>query len=128
MMKNKNSYVFIFTFFVSVICFIILQILINKYHINLKSNTEIGKDIMRKNIQDFSNTDITTNVEKKETVNEIWQINIPKINLIANIKEGTDKETLNQYVGHFEETQKQNGKPLKEVLKQYKQAHTREKR
>lgn len=109
MMKNKNSYVFIFTFFVSVICFIILQILINKYHINLKSNTEIGKDIMRKNIQDFSNTDITTNVEKKETVNEIWQINIPKINLIANIKEGTDKETLNQYVGHFEETQKQNG-------------------
>ena len=64
---------------------------------------------MRKNFQDLSNKNITTNNENLETVNTIWQIKIPKINLIANIKEGTDKETLNQFVGHFEETQRQNG-------------------
>ena len=109
MTKNKNTYFYTFIFFISIICFIFLQILINKYHIKLKSNTEIGKEIMRKNFQDLSNKNITTNNENLETVNTIWQIKIPKINLIANIKEGTDKETLNQFVGHFEETQRQNG-------------------
>lgn len=109
MTKNKNTYFYTFIFFISIICFIFLQILINKYHIKLKSNTEIGKEIMQKNFQDLSNKNITTNNENLETVNTIWQIKIPKINLIANIKEGTDKETLNQFVGHFEETQRQNG-------------------
>ena len=109
MEKNKNTYFYIFIFFISIICFIFLQILINKYHIKLKSNTEIGKEIMRKNFQDLSNKNITTNNENLETVNTIWQIKIPKINLIANIKEGTDEETLNQFVGHFEETQRQDG-------------------
>lgn len=109
MTKNKNTYFYTFIFFISIICFIFLQILINKYHIKLKSNTEIGKEIMQKNFQDLSNINIATNNENTKTVNTIWQIKIPKINLIANIKEGTDKETLNQFVGHFEETQRQNG-------------------
>ena len=109
MTKNKNTYFYTFIFFISIICFIFLQILINKYHIKLKSNTEIGKEIMQKNFQDLSNKNITTNNENLETVNTIWQIKIPKINLIANIKEGTDEETLNQFVGHFEETQRQDG-------------------
>lgn len=30
-----------------------------------------------------------------------WEIEIPKINLVAEINDGTDNETLNQYVGHF---------------------------
>lgn len=38
-----------------------------------------------------------------------WKIEIPKINLIASIKEGTTVNTLNEFVGHFEETQKQIG-------------------
>lgn len=109
MTKNKNTYFYTFIFFISIICFIFLQILINKYHIKLKSNTEIGKEIMQKNFQDLSNINIATNNENAKTVNTIWQIKIPKINLIANIKEGTDEETLNQFVGHFEETQRQDG-------------------
>lgn len=38
-----------------------------------------------------------------------WQIRIPKIDLIAPIKEGTSKEILNEFVGHFEETELQIG-------------------
>lgn len=38
-----------------------------------------------------------------------WQIRVPKIDLIAPIQEGTSKEILNEFVGHFEETSKQNG-------------------
>lgn len=40
---------------------------------------------------------------------ELWQIEIPTISLIADIEEGTDKNILNQYVGHFITTQKEYG-------------------
>ena len=39
----------------------------------------------------------------------LWQIEIPKINCIANISEGTDENTLDKYVGHFENSKKRNG-------------------
>ena len=38
-----------------------------------------------------------------------WQIEIPAISLTANISEGTEKEVLNKYVGHFEETSLEEG-------------------
>lgn len=40
---------------------------------------------------------------------ENWQIEIPVISLKAQIAEGTDKETLDKYVGHFDITEKKNG-------------------
>lgn len=36
--------------------------------------------------------------------NNNWSIEIPKINLKAQIAEGTNKEIMDEYVGHFEET------------------------
>lgn len=49
--------------------------------------------------------------ENKNTQDEdiIGEIIIPKINLIAKIKEGVENKTINQYVGHFEETSKWDG-------------------
>ena len=38
-----------------------------------------------------------------------WQIEIPKINLKAEIAEGTTKEIMDYFVGHFEETPKNFG-------------------
>lgn len=40
---------------------------------------------------------------------KIWQIEIPKINLVAPIAEGTSANVMNEYVGHFEETPKNKG-------------------
>lgn len=45
---------------------------------------------------------------EKQDKNE-WKIEIPKINLKANIAEGTTKEILDFFVGHFEETPKDYG-------------------
>lgn len=45
----------------------------------------------------------------QELEEENWQLEIPKINLLAEISEGTDVDTLNQYIAHFEETAKENG-------------------
>lgn len=83
-------------YFFLIIAFIIIQIFIHLYNIE----SEIGKEIM--------------NIEKKPVIEalekiEKWQIKIPKISLIANIAEGTTTEILSQYVGHFENTQKEIG-------------------
>lgn len=42
--------------------------------------------------------------ELKETREDIWQIKIPIINLIAPIQEGTSQEIMLEFVGHFENT------------------------
>ena len=38
-----------------------------------------------------------------------WYLEIPKIKLKAKIQDGTDSDILNRYIGHFEETPKENG-------------------
>lgn len=42
-------------------------------------------------------------------IQETWQIEIPIINLKAQIAEGTTEEIMNQYVGHFINTSILNG-------------------
>lgn len=57
------------------------------------------------------NNPINSNkIEEKET-QEIakWYLEIPSINLKADIKEGTTKEIMDQAIGHFEETSKDIG-------------------
>lgn len=44
----------------------------------------------------------------KKNLNE-WKLEIPKLNLNATIAEGISNEILNKYIGHFEETKKENG-------------------
>lgn len=81
--------------------FCLFQIFISQYSIE----TEINEEIMEKseiNIQEMPETNTSEKIEK-------WQIEIPKISLIAEISEGTTKEILNKYVGHFENTSKEMG-------------------
>ena len=48
----------------------------------------------------------TENISKN---NKSWYVKIQSIGLQAEISEGTSTETMNQYVGHFEESSKTNG-------------------
>ena len=57
----------------------------------------------QKNIQEIEE-DIFINKN-----DDIWSIEIPKLNLKANIAEGTESNILDNYVGHFSETQITNG-------------------
>lgn len=62
------------------------------------TNKEEPKE--EKNIEETKN-------EKQEKTEEIpyeWGISIPKINLKAQISEGTTKEVMDKYVGHFVDT------------------------
>ena len=62
------------------------------------------------NSETQNNYTITQTKENLETTEEKnWKIIIPEISLEANISEGTRKETMDKYVGHFEETSKKDG-------------------
>lgn len=92
-------------FVMSIIFFLVIQIYIYKFQKYIKLNTEVGIEIFNtKTLQSENIFD-----EEKEIKNTIWQINIPKIELSADISNGTDKETLNKYVGHFIETPIEEG-------------------
>lgn len=65
-------------------------------------------DIFEKMIEDTNNE--TNNVLENMKINQSkWIIEIPKINLLAPIKEGTSQEVLADAVGHFEESEKYEG-------------------
>ena len=50
------------------------------------------------------NNEITDSSYENKIDENIWRLEIPKIELYADINEGTSEEILNKYVGHFEET------------------------
>lgn len=82
----------------TIILIIMFQIIISKYPIE----SEINKEIMEVKKVDIKETPKSNTTEK-------WKIEIPEISLIADIAEGTTKEILNKYVGHFENTSKKEG-------------------
>lgn len=74
--------------------------------VELKSNN-FNQDTEDKNVENQNNPK-TNNLETKEEKNK-WKIIIPEISLEAEISEGTSKEIMDKFVGHFEETTKISG-------------------
>lgn len=85
---------------------IFITIILLLFKINNYSNTCIGNSNFTNEIIDISNT---LNNNKNIIYNQEWILEIPSINLKADIAEGTSSETLNKYIGHFEETSNQSG-------------------
>lgn len=82
--------------------------------INTEATQEESKDKANNQIDNESNKQTIISTEdnidiKEKQVVEKWQLQIPSISLIAPICEGTTKEVLNQYIGHFEITPKIDG-------------------
>lgn len=120
MFKFSTTYINLISMFVSIIIFIFVQLFISNYEIfthkgSLKAGFYVGNQIQNNIVNNKKNSNNIVNSIKNNTNNNTnnneqnWYIEIPSINLKANIKEGTEKETLEDYVGHFEETAKING-------------------
>lgn len=60
-------------------------------------------------ILNLKNNICVINTKTQDVVNYEWKLVIPKINVSANIKEGTSEEVINNYIGHFIQTPKENG-------------------
>ena len=74
-----------------ILLFIATQVLLPLTIVNNKNIQKIYKITKIKEIP----------TEKRQFSTEIWNIKIPNINLIAPIKDGTEVDILNKYVGHF---------------------------
>lgn len=111
MFKFSTTYINVVSLFISIIIFSFIQLFFSNYkNFSQKSYLKAGFNVENQIQNKVSNSlNNQTNFQESQQETEEWYIEIPIINLKANIKEGTEKETLDDYVGHFEETQKENG-------------------
>ena len=124
MVRYTTRYVNLVSFIITLLIFIITinaRITLNRINygtlisillkrdsvlVELKSNN-FNQDTEDKNVENQNNPK-TNNLETKEEKNK-WKIIIPEISLEAEISEGTSKEIMDKFVGHFEETTKISG-------------------
>lgn len=85
----------------------VVQVELNSNSVNLNSDNGIDEKIEIQN--DYPKNQIVTNEVIEDTKAVNWKILIPAIALEAEISEGTSKEIMDKYVGHFEETSKSVG-------------------
>lgn len=125
MIRYTSRYINIVSFIFSIIICIILNSTI--FNINLKnSKLKVGftseNQVFNQNTQNHlsnynsnnsSNNILNSNIAKqistKSEKKVEWYIEIPTISLKASITEGTTKEILDNYVGHFEESPTKKG-------------------
>lgn len=111
MFKYSSIYINILSFLISLIIFIFTQIFFTNYDTFMhKSSLKARFEV--ENVVQEAKEQVKTNEITKEKITEnldAWCLDIPKINLKANINEGTTKEVMENYIGHFEETTKENG-------------------
>ena len=74
---------------------------------SISKGTEENKQSNKSKIENNNSKQGTNDNKTQKNItknNNNWSIEIPKINLKAQIAEGTSKEIMDEYVGHFEET------------------------
>lgn len=113
-MYKINKVSIIFSFLIAIL-FIFLY---SKLQSNLFYKIETNNMKEKTQINYFNK--ITDNIDKNyklivdssrevKSQDKEWRLEISSINLKAKISEGTDSKTLNKYIGHFENTKKENG-------------------
>lgn len=119
MFRYSTIYINITSFIITTIIFIITNLFISNYsNFSQKSTLRAGfevEDITKNNNSKMSEENITEPIEENVELNQKtieeseWTLKIQKINLEAKINEGTTKEVMDEYIGHFEETPKEVG-------------------
>lgn len=106
----SKRFINIATLILTTIVFLCMNFLINKRTENNFEFITRSENIKNNTINNNEKIVEEANIVKEEiSQNSNWQIEIPKISLVAPIAEGTDTNILNEYVGHFEETQNLHG-------------------
>ena len=112
MFRYSTTYINILSFVISIFIFFFTDIFFSNNNIFKSKNAlEANVKVESSNIQVNPEED-----EKKDTIEDVkdetkeeWYLEIPCINLRADIKEGTTKEIMDDYIGHFEDTKVEDG-------------------
>ena len=118
----RESTINIISFFISIVIFFLLEFFIFyfseptlKIQANFNSTVSEQQEIDTSNEIKQVTEEVTNTIQtlpkdqssvEMEKQNSNWYLEIPVIGLSANIAEGTDKEVMEAYIGHFEETSK----------------------
>ena len=120
MFKYSSIYINAVSFFISLSIFLIINLFFSNYEnfsrkSSLKTEFIVNNSIQETITQEDKNKEKATEDTIKETKEELnknnnkWHLEIPKIDLNAEIREGTTDDIMENYIGHFEETAKDNG-------------------
>lgn len=112
MFRYSTAYINILSFVISIIIFFTTNIFffndtIFKSKNILEANVQVESSNIKINPEEDEKKDTIEDI--KEETKEDWFLEIPCINLRADIKEGTTKEIMDNYIGHFEETKIEDG-------------------
>lgn len=114
-----NTFINVLTFIITISIFFIINFCFSGVEfLSQKASLKAGFSVNQNNVKtsdiENSNNKITTNSQNQENIDNYigqtqyksgnWYIEIPVISLKAEIQEGTTKEIMDKYVGHFEET------------------------
>lgn len=109
-LKYSTWYINIISTIISTILFLILNIFSS--HFNFQSQNAVLKAgfIVNPNNQNQIETiNSNSQIKTKEEDKKNWHLEIPSIQLSASIAEGTTKEVMDEFIGHFEESKKWAG-------------------
>ena len=121
MIKYTTRYINTVSLLVTIVIYFFLNITIlnssgfnNPFISNLFKKNNVQVELTTNNINEVTkeeniiqnNTQINTNEENNKAE---WKIEIPSIGLEAEISEGTSKQIMDKYVGHFSGTSKSIG-------------------
>lgn len=114
-----DTFINVLTFIITISIFFIINFCFSGVEfLSQKASLKAGFSVNQNNVKtsdiENSNNKITTNSQNQENIDNYigqtqyksgnWYIEIPVISLKAEIQEGTTKEIMDKYVGHFEET------------------------
>lgn len=110
-----SKFINIVSLIISVILYVFMNFFINDIHFSVKTvqfkADFISQENLIQNNHIYSNSVLEEENKKVSNNNEQneWYIQIDNISLKAPIQEGTTKEILENYIGHFEESSRNLG-------------------
>ena len=102
------------SFIITISLFVTIQYCINFFQNTLQNPNVAISEVSEVNNYINDTIDEETNVEEiveeqEQTNIDFWKVEIPKINLVAAVNEGTTGDILFKSVGHFDQTPKFDG-------------------
>ena len=115
MIRYTCKYINLLSLFISIMIFSIINFTIFNFNINKADyNVSFSGQNLNEIPSKVENVNLENNIVEKVVSNQVdntneWSLEIPVISLKANISEGTTKEVMDTYIGHFEESPRDSG-------------------
>lgn len=102
MINYTKRNVLMITLTITIVIYVVISVIWSSFFKKPMTTNNAQEESIEKQVTE-------ENIEPKENEKHIWQIQIPSIELTANIAEGTNSNVIAKDVGHFSKTSTLNG-------------------